>query len=87
MTITNRVEAGRRERRVLARVSRAAWRLAQAERKRTWGLASAQAEEVSIRVLATALGLLPPRAPRARRRWYRWTENRLGVCVRCLVGS
>jgi hypothetical protein len=34
---------------VLARVSRAAWRLEQAERERTWALVSARAEEISIR--------------------------------------
>jgi len=33
-TINERIEAGRRERRVLTRVSRAAWRLEQAERER-----------------------------------------------------
>ena len=35
MTISERIKAARRERRVLARVSRAAWRLEQAERERT----------------------------------------------------
>ena len=44
----------RRERRVLLRVSRAAWRLEQAERERSWALASARAEGVSIRALAAA---------------------------------
>ena len=44
MTISERVEAGRRERRVLTRVSRAGWRLEQAERERTWALVSARAE-------------------------------------------
>ena len=34
MTISERIAAARRERRVLARVSRAAWRLEQAERYR-----------------------------------------------------
>ena len=33
VTIRERIEAARRERRVLARVSRAAWRLEQAERE------------------------------------------------------
>jgi len=47
VTISDRVEAGRRERRVLTRVSRAAWRLEQAEREWTWALVSARAEEVS----------------------------------------
>lgn len=51
------MEAWRRERRVLARVSRAAWRLEQAERERAWALASARAEGVSIRTLAAAVGL------------------------------
>jgi len=46
---------------VLARVSRAAWRLDQAERERTWALASARAEGISIRTLATAAGLSPSR--------------------------
>jgi len=60
-TINERIEAGRRERRVLARVTRAAWRLEQAERERAWALASARAEEISIRTLAKAAGLLPSR--------------------------
>jgi hypothetical protein len=46
---------------VLARVSRAAWRLEQAERERTWALVSARAGGISIRTLATAVGLSPPR--------------------------
>ena len=61
MTISERIEAGQRERRVLMRVSRAAWRLEQAERERTWALVSASAEAVSIRTLATAAGLSPSR--------------------------
>ena len=61
VTISERIEAGRRERRVLARVSRAAWRLEQAERERTWALVSARAEGISIRTLATAAGLSPSR--------------------------
>ena len=61
MTISERIEAGRRERRVLTRVSRAAWRLEQAERERTWALVSARAEGISIRTLATAAGLSPSR--------------------------
>ncbi len=44
VTISERIEAARRERRVLARVSRAAWRPEQAERERTWALVSARAE-------------------------------------------
>jgi hypothetical protein len=59
VTISERIEAGRRERRVLTRVSRAAWRLEQAERERTWALASARAEGISIRTLAAAAGLSP----------------------------
>jgi hypothetical protein len=51
--ISERIEAGRRERRVLTRVFRAAWRLEQAGRERTW----ARAEGISIRTLATAMGL------------------------------
>ena len=61
MTITDRMAAWRRERRVLQRVSRAAWRLEQAERERAWALASARAEGVSIRKLAAAAGLSPAR--------------------------
>jgi hypothetical protein len=61
VTITDRMAAWRRERRVLARVSRAAWRLEQAERERAWALASARAEGVAIRTLAAAAGLSPAR--------------------------
>jgi len=57
VTISERIEAGRRERRVLTLVSRAGWRLEQAERERTWALVSARAEGISIRTLATAVGL------------------------------
>jgi hypothetical protein len=53
--------AWRRERRVLQRVSRAAWRLEQAGRERAWALASARAEGVSVRKLAAAAGLCPAR--------------------------
>jgi hypothetical protein len=53
VTISERIQTARRERRVLARVSRAAWRLDQAERERTWALVSARAEGISIRTLAT----------------------------------
>ena len=59
MTITDRMAAWRRERQVLRRVSRAAWRLEQAERERAWALASARAEGVSIRTLAA--GRFSPR--------------------------
>ena len=47
------VVAWRRKRRVLARVTRAAWRLEQAERER----AGAKAEGASIREIAAAAGL------------------------------
>jgi hypothetical protein len=59
VTITDRMVAWRRERRVLQRVSRAAWRLDQSERERAWALASARAEGVSIRTLAAAAALSP----------------------------
>jgi hypothetical protein len=61
VTISERIEAARRERRVLTRVSRAAWRLEQAERERAWALVSARAEGISIRALAAAAGLSPSR--------------------------
>ena len=61
MRISERIGTARRERRVLTRVSRAAWRLEQAERQRTWALVSARAEGISIRTLATAIGLSPSR--------------------------
>ncbi len=61
MAITDRMAAWRREQRVLARVARSAWRLEQAERERSWALASARAEGVSIRTLAAAAGLSPAR--------------------------
>jgi len=61
VTISERIEAARRERRVLTRVSRAAWRLEQAERERTSALVSARAEGISIRTLAAAAGLSPSR--------------------------
>ena len=57
MKIAERTATWRRERRVLLRVSRAAWRLEQAEQERSWALASARAEGVSIRALAAAAGL------------------------------
>jgi hypothetical protein len=60
-TINKRVEAGRRRRRVLVRVTRAVWRLEQAEREREWALISARAEGMSIRALAEAAGLSPSR--------------------------
>ena len=61
MTISERIKSGRRERRVLARVSRAAWRLEQAERERTWALVPARADGISIRTLAAAARLSPSR--------------------------
>jgi hypothetical protein len=61
VTISERIEAARWERRVLTRVSRAGWRLEQAGRERTWALVSARAEGISIRTLATAIGLSPSR--------------------------
>ena len=54
MTISEQIETARRERRVLARVCRAAWRLEQAGRERAWALASALAGGVPIRPLAGA---------------------------------
>ena len=54
-------QGGPRERRVLARVSRAAWRLEQAERERTWALVPARADGISIRTLAAAARLSPSR--------------------------
>jgi 2-polyprenyl-3-methyl-5-hydroxy-6-metoxy-1,4-benzoquinol methylase len=56
------VRTFRRERRVLARVRRAAWRLEQAEREHRWALASAREEKVSVRKVAEAAGLSPGRA-------------------------
>ena len=50
-----------RERRVLLRVSRPAWRLDQAERGRNGALASARAEGVPIRAPAAAARLSPSR--------------------------
>ncbi|MGO4612702.1 hypothetical protein AB4305_11520 [Nocardia sp. 2YAB30] len=53
--------AWRRKSRVLARVTRAAWRLEQAEKERAWALASAKTDGASIREIATAAGLSPSR--------------------------
>jgi hypothetical protein len=61
VTIGERIEEGRRERRVLAREARAAWRWDQAVQERAWALVSAHAEGVSIRTLAKAVGLSPSR--------------------------
>ena len=57
MKIAERAATWHRERRMLLRVSRAAWRLEQAGRERSWALASARAEGVSIRSLAASAGL------------------------------
>ena len=54
MRISEQIQTARRERRVLARVCRAGWRLEQAGRERAWALASALAEGVPIRTLAGA---------------------------------
>ncbi len=51
--------AWRRESRLLARVRRAAWRREMAELERTWAIASAHAEGVSIRKIVAAAGLGP----------------------------
>jgi hypothetical protein len=61
VTITERMAAWRREDRVLQRVSRAAWRLEQAEHERAWALAAARAEGISVRKVAAAAGLSPTR--------------------------
>ncbi len=62
MTISERIGVARRERRVLARVSRAGWRLEQAGRERTWALVSARAEgSRSASGPAAAAGLSPSR--------------------------
>jgi hypothetical protein len=61
VAISERIKVFRRQRRVLERVTRAAWRLKQAERERAWALSSARAEGISIRQLATAVGLSPTR--------------------------
>ncbi len=59
--VHERVAAGVRRRRVLVRVTRAAWRLEQAERERTWALVSARGLGVSVREVAGAAGLSPTR--------------------------
>jgi hypothetical protein len=53
--------AWRRESRLLARVRRAAWRREMAELERTWAIASAHADGVSLRKIAAAAGLGPTR--------------------------
>ena len=57
MKIAERTAAGRRERRVLLRVPRAAWRLDQAGRERSRAPAPARTGGVSIRALAAAVRL------------------------------
>ena len=57
MQIAERTATLRRERRVLLRASRMAWRMDQTERERNWALASPCAEGVSITLLAAAVGL------------------------------
>jgi hypothetical protein len=52
--ISEQIQTARRERRVLARVCRAGWRLEQAGRERAWALASALGGGVPIRALAGA---------------------------------
>lgn len=61
MAVSERIETWRRERRVLTRVARAAWRLRSAERERDWALASAREAGISIRKLAAEAGLSPSR--------------------------
>jgi predicted secreted Zn-dependent protease len=77
VTISERIEAGRRERRVLTRVSRAAWRLEQAERERTWALVSARAEGISIRTWPRRSGCHPPGCTSSwpMPTWMRWTRR------------
>jgi hypothetical protein len=53
--------AWRRESRLLARVRRAAWRREMSELERTWAIASAHADGVSLRKIAAAAGLGPTR--------------------------
>jgi AcrR family transcriptional regulator len=53
--------AWQRERRLLDRVRRAAWRREMAELERTWAIAGAHAEGVSLRKIAAAAGLGPTR--------------------------
>ena len=62
---------------MLTRVSRAAWRLEQAERERVWARASARAEGISIRTLAKEaacrrLGCTSSWPPPT---WMRWTRR------------
>ena len=59
MTISERIEPVRRERRVLTRVSRAAWRLWSRLNGNGRGRWSGPRRGISIRTLATAAGLSP----------------------------
>jgi hypothetical protein len=58
--------AWRRETRLLTRVKGAAWRREMAELERTGAIASAHAEGVSIRKIATAAGLGATRVTTSR---------------------
>jgi len=78
VTISEWIEASGRERRALMRVSRAAWRLDQAERERTWALVSARVEGISIRTLATAAGLSPSRLHQLAAPALDWMHSRGG---------
>jgi len=60
VTITDRMAAWRRERQVLQRVSRAAWRLEQAERERAWAGLGPRGGSLDPQ-LAAAAGLSPAR--------------------------
>ena len=59
--VLERMAEWRRRRRVLVRVTRAAWRLEQAERERAWALVAARQLGVSVRETAAAAGLSPTR--------------------------
>jgi hypothetical protein len=87
VTISERIAAARRERRVLARVSRAGWRLEQAERERRWALVSARAEGISIRTLATAIGLDPLDQAERERAWALASARAEGVSIRTLAAA
>ena len=50
-----------REKRLEARLGRAAWRLEAADRERRWAILSAAAEGLSVRKIAAAVGLGPTR--------------------------
>ena len=63
MQIAERTAAWRRERRVLARVSRAAWRLDQAGQERSWALTSARRGCIHPRARRRGRALVLPSAP------------------------